>query len=96
MSKCHIFGNHLSRLITEYISLLVYCRKLAPGAVSLTGDRAQGDDSNQSAGARTCDNVSPIVYTRSCGWIKTFVAINVYILKLKLNCRRFKLWLMFH
>ena len=25
---------------------LVYCRELAPGTVSLTGDRAQGDDSN--------------------------------------------------
>ena len=24
---------------------LVYCRELAPGTVSLTGDRAQGDDS---------------------------------------------------
>ena len=29
----------------KYNSFLVYCRELAPGTVSLTGDRAQGDDS---------------------------------------------------
>ena len=28
-----------------YNPFLVYCRKLAPGTVSLTGERAQGDDS---------------------------------------------------
>ena len=27
----------------------VYCRELAPSTVSLTGDRAQGDDSKQCA-----------------------------------------------
>ena len=27
----------------------VYCRELAPGTVSLTGDRAQGDDSKHCA-----------------------------------------------
>ena len=26
-----------------------YCRELAPGTVSLTGDRVQGDDSKQCA-----------------------------------------------
>ena len=30
---------------TAYNPFLVYCRELAPGTVSLTGDRAQGDDS---------------------------------------------------
>ena len=30
---------------TLYNPFLVYCRELAPGTVSLTGDRAQGDDS---------------------------------------------------
>ena len=29
----------------HYNPFLVYCRELAPGTVSLTGDRAQGDDS---------------------------------------------------
>ena len=29
----------------NYNPFLVYCRELAPGTVSLTGDRAQGDDS---------------------------------------------------
>ena len=28
-----------------YNPFLVYCRELAPGTVSLAGDRAQGDDS---------------------------------------------------
>ena len=28
-----------------YNPFLVYCRELAPSTVSLTGDRAQGDDS---------------------------------------------------
>ena len=28
-----------------YNSFLDYCRELSPGIVSLTGDRAQGDDS---------------------------------------------------
>ena len=28
----------------KYNAINVYCRELAPGAVSLTGDRAQGDD----------------------------------------------------
>ena len=31
------------------ISFLVYCRELAPGTVSLTGDRAQGDDSKHDS-----------------------------------------------
>ena len=29
----------------HYNPFLVYCRELAPGTVSLTGDRAQGNDS---------------------------------------------------
>ena len=29
--------------------LFVYCRELAPGTVSLTGDRAKGDDSKQDS-----------------------------------------------
>ena len=32
-----------------YNSFLVYCRELASGTVSLTGDRAQGDDSNHDS-----------------------------------------------
>ena len=46
--------NHQNRLFLLHVYLccefvynpfLVYCRELAPGTVSLTGDRAQGDDS---------------------------------------------------
>ena len=32
-------------LVKNYNPFLVYCRELAPSTVSLTGDRAQGDDS---------------------------------------------------
>ena len=31
--------------LAHYNAFNVYCRELAPGTVSLTGDRAQGDDS---------------------------------------------------
>ena len=33
----------------HYNAINVYCRELAPGIVSLTGDRAQGDDSKHCA-----------------------------------------------
>ena len=32
-----------------YKPFLVYCRELAPGTVSLTGGRAQGDDSKHDS-----------------------------------------------
>ena len=35
--------------MTSYNPFLVYCRELAPGTVSLTGDRAQGDDSKHDS-----------------------------------------------
>ena len=38
--------------VSEYLwynPFLVYCRELAPGTVSLTGDRAQGDDSKHDS-----------------------------------------------
>ena len=33
----------------DYNSFAVYCRELAPGTVSLTGDRAQGDDNKHDS-----------------------------------------------
>ena len=33
----------------NYNPFLVYCRELAPSTVSLTGDRAQGDDSKHDS-----------------------------------------------
>ena len=36
-------------LIKQYNAFNVYRRELAPGTVSLTGDRAQGDDSKHWA-----------------------------------------------
>ena len=41
--KNNIFSRWLGA--HRYNPFLVYCRELAPGTVSLTGDRAQGDDS---------------------------------------------------
>ena len=41
----HLFAN-TRRL---YNAFNVYCRELAPGTVSLTGDRATGDDSKHCA-----------------------------------------------
>ena len=35
--------------MVDYNSFLVYCRELAPCTVSLTGDRAQGDDSKHDS-----------------------------------------------
>ena len=37
----------------NYNAFNVYCRELAPGTVSLTGDRAQGDDSKHWANSST-------------------------------------------
>ena len=37
-----------------YNLFLVYCRELAPGTVSLTGDRAQGDDSKHDSHYTVC------------------------------------------
>ena len=48
-----------------YNAINVYCRELAPGAVSLTGDRAQGDDNKHCRDyttvlplARSNDNIT--------------------------------------
>ena len=43
----------LSTLNVQYNAFNVYCRELAPGTVSLTGDRAQGDDSKHWAYSST-------------------------------------------
>ena len=36
-------------MVYLYNTFLIYCRELAPGTVSLTGDRAQGDDSKHDS-----------------------------------------------
>ena len=42
-----------------YNDFNVYCRELAPSTVSLTGDRAQGEDSKQWAyGTYTKESIS--------------------------------------
>ena len=45
-----------------YYAFNVYCRELAPGTVSLTGDRAQCDDSEHCANCTL--NVSDSVYNK--------------------------------
>ena len=42
----------------DYNPFLVYCRELAPGTVSLTGNRAQGDDSKHDL-QYTCKSFNP-------------------------------------
>ena len=49
----NIFNLNMRRfffgLVYVYNPFLVYCRELDPGTVSLTGDRAQGDDSKHDS-----------------------------------------------
>ena len=47
-------------LLNDYNPFLVYCRELAPGTVSLTCDRAQGDDNKHDSHYTYC-NVTSIV-----------------------------------
>ena len=60
------------RKLTSYNPILVYCRELAPGTVSLTGDRAQGDDSkhdshyNSTTLSKQCIKMCVL-----CPWAKT-------------------------
>ena len=44
-----LFTTLLIKTDFPYNPFLVYCRELAPGTVSLTGDRAQGDDSKHDS-----------------------------------------------
>ena len=44
--------HHLAQIVYtrgHYNTVLVYCRELASGTVSLTGDRAQGDDNKHDS-----------------------------------------------
>ena len=46
-----VLGSLKKRMVVykQYNPFLVYCRELAPGTVSLTRDRAQGDDSKHDS-----------------------------------------------
>ena len=48
MQSDHIYKKNYVCL-NIYNPFLVYCRELAPGTVSLTGGRAQGDDSKHES-----------------------------------------------
>ena len=41
-------SNHSSIALPRYNTSSVYCRELAPGTVTLTGDWVRGDDSKQT------------------------------------------------
>ena len=59
-----------------YNPFLAYCRELAPSTVSLTGDRAQGDDSKHD-----------LHYTRmKIGCIDCVFAVNIACITVKM-CR---------
>ena len=59
MTSCYVYKvisdlesiDHLCIISSSgvYNPFLVYCRELAPVTVSLTGDRAQGDDSKHDS-----------------------------------------------
>ena len=55
-----------------YNAFNVYRRELAPGTVSLTGDRAQGDDSKHWANSRSNDHVYICLFVnieiKTVGW----------------------------
>ena len=41
--------NNVTKYVAHYNAFSVYCRELAPGSLSLTGDRSQDDDSKHWA-----------------------------------------------
>ena len=48
--KCYLYMFCVCKInVSPYNPFLVYCRELALGTVSLTGDRAQGDDSKHES-----------------------------------------------
>ena len=49
-----------------YNAFNVYCRELAPGTVSLTGDRAQGDDSKHCAYSNDWESNVYLINNTSC------------------------------
>ena len=65
--------NKCNKNVSWYNPFLVYCRELAPGTVSLTGDRAQGDDSKHDS-HYTCRTV---LYEKSVFMTRT----NMFILQ---------------
>ena len=48
----HVLGDSNNKTKLDYNAFNVYRRELAPGTVSLTGDRAQGDDSKHWANSK--------------------------------------------
>ena len=52
--KIHVYENCCKQKNMNYNPFLVYCRDLVPGTVSLTGDRAQGDDNKHDSHYTPC------------------------------------------
>ena len=51
-------------MLYKYNAFNVYRRELAPGTVSLTGDRAQGDDSKHWAYSNSLNTVGDIFFSK--------------------------------
>ena len=62
----------------HYNPFPVYCRELAPGTVSLTCDRAQGDDSKHDS-HYTCNIKSFCVWQTTLVTIKYISIVNPYV-----------------
>ena len=64
----------------RYNAFNVYCRVLAPGTVSLTGDRAQGDDSKHWAYSKSCISL----YSKKYLFLSVYKLLKLFLEKLSL------------
>ena len=60
-------------LTLVYNAFNVYCRELAPGTVSLTGDRAQGDDSKHCANSNSFHAMKFCMFWSSAVFLSTLL-----------------------
>ena len=71
------FLNHKHNNSTKsyYNPFLVYCRELAPGIVSITVDRAQGDDNKHDSHytQSSTNTITALKITQSCADLESFV-----------------------
>ena len=73
-SKMDLIHHHPWQTNRLYNPFLVYCRELAPGTVSLTGDWAQGDDSKHDSYYSKFINIFNSKVWITCIWWNTKVS----------------------
>ena len=75
------FGIRSAVRLQGYSPFLVYCRELAPGTVSLTCDRAQGDDSKHDSHYNGVISMFSLhnQEEKSCFYLINLIAIQVTI-----------------